>query len=444
MSIINPSVMMSNQRIVIESIINSPITMSKYIHYTDSNIYPLISYNDPNICCILNNILFSNSCNGLTITPLGPSGKIGVPYIIKSSDGLDLVVKVSKLGKLFSDYKTNPPTSLSSITNSELELNQCINKVPLSHIRYLASDEFTNETLIAYVLNILTFKYNLPPLFVKHYQGAICSNTDLYGLNIMENCDLGSLDKLPNHPDFLKYLDEYNIVDNNLDLLAFLVNSDTIFQILSQITCSLHMLQNYLGFISGDLKAGNVFVKSDPINTNYMGIKLNSPFTCKIADYGKSSCMYPLHDGTYLRFYNDSSLADLYLSLHPFSPNIELIENDYYYTVDYTFSAQVHTRTMHMGIPFYKSFDLYTVLVSMLTHPAFFYMFFSNTTLKQIFWDSIWYNSYESEEAINRIRQHVVKGTGRSINDAISILLGLKLKCKAVNIVLGKTLTYQS
>lgn len=308
--------MLARQKDVMRAIFYLPAVLSKYVHYRGSAPVefrgvsipippqPFIPYNDSNICCLLDKISYTSrgdvkvqpgledtaeACKPLTVSALGPKGKIGIPYIVKSDNGTKLVVKLSKLDKLYSRYHIDPPTSLSDIDS--FGLRQCISKVRLSKIRYLASDEFTNETLIAYTLNLLAEEASLPRLFVKHYQGAICSNPttdETFGLNIMENCDLGSLDKLSEHINFAKYMKEYTINDNGREILGFLVDPDIIFQILTQITAGLDMLQNYAGFVSGDLKAGNVFVKSEPIDTEYMGIKLKGDFTCKIADYGKS------------------------------------------------------------------------------------------------------------------------------------------------------------
>jgi hypothetical protein len=36
---------------------------------------------------------------------------------------------------------------------------------------------------------------------------------------------------------------------------------------------------------------------------------------------------------------------------------------------------QIYTRTRHMGIPYYKAFDFYTLLVSILTIPSFYFFY---------------------------------------------------------------------
>src|SRR5205085_7919425 len=279
----------------------------------------------------------------------------------------------------------------------------CLTNVNLNNIRYIASDEFTNETLIAYVLNYIMKDRLLPQLFVRHYIGAICPDdcADIYGLNIMEYCDLGVLDNINTSNDyFTQYIKEYNI---NNEFIEFLLDPEIIFHIFAQITVGIHMLQSYTAFISGDLKAGNVFIKSDPIDMMYQGIKLHADFTCKIADYGKSSCMLPRTDGTSLRFFTESFLSNVYLKIHPFEPDVTRAAGEYYYTIGNLLDVQLYTRIRHAGVPFYRSFDYYTVLVSILTIPVFHYMFFATERLLQTFWDPVWIDE-DGEEAIDRIK----------------------------------------
>lgn len=446
--------MLQQQKDVIRFLTYAPSFLVDYIHYRGSKpveftginlpipSIPLIPYNDGQFCCLLDKISGSddthNACRNLDVKPLGPRGKIGVPYIINDTEGTELVVKLTKIDKLYSIYRSSPPTSLDFLIGKRNEIRHCMSDIELRNIRYIASDEFTNETLIAYVLNYLSTLTSLPPLFVRHYQGAICvsSSGEMYGLNIMENCDLGSLDKVTSHSKFSQYMGEYDIEDNGRTFRTLLVSSEVIRQILTQITVGLHMLQSNVNFISGDLKAGNVFLKSESIDTQYLGVKLHSSFTCKIADYGKSSCMLYKSKKVGIRFYNDSTLANAYLSFHPFEDDIYTEDGEYFYTISPLFIAQIYTRTRHMGIPFYLSFDYYTLIVSMLTNPRFYYMFFGNELLRTTFWNPIW--KHDGPEAMNRIHQYVLEGTGQSLNDSITILRGLRLKCNAVHIILTK------
>jgi hypothetical protein len=455
--------MLSNQRDIIRALTYSPSILVQYIHYRGSQEIefksssisipqiPFIPYNDPNICCIVNKIenTTDEQCPNVSVRPLGPKGKVGIPYIVTNGNSTT-IAKLTKIDKLFSKYHTTPPTSLSSFikSRSDESIKQCISDIPLNNIRYIASDEFTNETLIAYVLNYLVIENarvgnQLPILFVQHYQAGICGKN--IGINIMEYCDMGTLDNLPRHSKFISNVQDYMVNNDGQQAIISLADSVSIQQILTQIAVGLNMLQSLVNFTSGDLKAGNIFIKSDPLDMKYLGITLKAPFTCKIADYGKSSCMLYKPNGetlTGIRFFNESDLADVYLYFHPFEDNIIMEDGEYYYTVENTFNSQVYTRTRHMGIPFYHSFDYYTVLVSMLTNPAFYYMFFATDILRRIFWDPIW-GSNAGTKAMKRIRGYVIEGKGQSINDAINILRGLRLKCSALALVIKQLQTIE-
>lgn len=379
-----------------------------------------ISVNDPLSCCIKN-----NTCPNINITPLGKQGKVGIPYILTTHDRT-YIVKLSELSETLScKYELRPPTSLKGIG-----VIKCISDINLNNITYIASDEFTNETLISYILNYLTIFTYIPPLYVKHYKGSVCDNT---GLNIMEYCDLGSLDSISTNIFFKNNISPYNIEFRGRKFVIPLLDHEIIFKIFQQLVCAIYMLQFHLDFTSGDLKAGNVFVKSEPIDTIYYGIPLQANFTCKIGDYGKSSCMLYKNNGG-IRFYNTNATAKIYLTLHPFIPDID---DNNYYTIGKILDYQIFTRTRHMGIPYYHSFDYYTILISFLSNKYIFYMFFATEYLRNIFWDPVW-DVADSEKCIKRIEKMILAGKGYSIRDTLDILKQFKLRCDALQIVFAK------
>lgn len=456
--------MINKQIDIVQAFIFAPRHLSKYVHYRDGQVklrfknssisdvvVPIIPYNDPELCCILNSIkepsksspaeissisLSNETCLYQNVKPLGPRGAVGVPYIVTVNNNT-MIAKLTTLDGVYSKYLKDPPSKITGYPSSQIITRNCLVDIRVNNIKYIASDEFTNETLIAYILNYLAHQQSIPPLFVRHYQAAICDDPttgESFGLNLMENCDLGPLDKLSNHPDFASHVFTYNVNDAGSQKILQLVEPETILQILTQITVGLHSLQTFINFTSGDLKAGNIFVKSDSIDTRYMGIPIIAPFTCKIADYGKSSCMLYKGEDHGIRFYNDSPLANVYLSLHPFENDIIRDDGEYFYSISSILNVQLYTRTRHMGIPFYHSFDYYTVIVSILTHPAFYYPFFATDYLRKIFWDPIW--KYDGPTVMEKIKVHVDNGTGSSINDALDILKGVSLRCNAVQTVI--------
>lgn len=395
---------------------------------------PFISHNDVHMCCILHAIrgtVPENLCEDVNVRALGPAGKVGTPYLL-TSDNQTLIVKVSEVDTAYTKYQQKPPTSLDKL--NVVSVRECITKFPIHNIRYMVSDEFTNETLIAYVLNYLASQVPLPPLFVIHYDAGICTDQNVtYGMNIMEYCDLGPLDEF-----VPPYAITSDITYRGTTQRITIASEDDVFAIFTQLTVALDMLESNIGFTSGDLKAGNVFVKSDAIDYEYKGIQLKAPFTCKIGDYGKSSCMIRRSTGTALRFYTDSKLARAYLKIHPFDPEVQERDGVMYYTLGALTNLQLATRTRHMGIPFYMSMDYYTILVSLLTRPAYFYTFFSSEKLLSTFWQPVWNPGESSQDTIDMIYKYVLDNSGRSINDALNILKGRNLRCDAVEAVIRK------
>ena len=431
----------SQQIQIIETITAQPNLTAFAVHNSEnlpSDIIsiapPFISHNDASMCCILHAIrgtIAESMCEDINVRALGPTGKVGVPYLL-TRDNQTLIVKVSEVDAPYTKYQEKPPTSLNKL--NIVGVRACLTKVPVQNIRYMVSDEFTNETLIAYVLNYLASKVSLPPLFVIHHDAGVCTDQGVtYGMNIMEYCDLGPLDEF-----VPAYAIQSNITYRGRTQRIKIASENDVYAVLTQLTVALDMLESNIGFTSGDLKAGNVFVKSDAIDYEYKGIHLQAPFTCKIGDYGKSSCMIRRSTGTALRFYTDSKLARAYLKIHPFDPNIQEYDGVMYYTLGTLTNLQLATRTRHMGIPFYMSMDYYTILVSLLTRPAYFYTFFSSEKLLSTFWQPVWNPNESSQDLIDMIYNYVLDNSGRSINDALNMLKGRSLRCDAVTAVMKK------
>lgn len=448
---LEPLLNTEHQTIIISMLELIPETLTPYIHYageesilTPYNIIVPVIPRDNNLGCRLVNHIGREHYVDISITALGPGGKIGIPYLLQDQDGNKLIMKLSKITDYKSEFSLTPASNTSN--NSKL----CLSKTNLYDMSFIKSDEFTNETLVGYILNG-KIKDTDPQFFVKHYQGYICQNIgdinkgsllnrkifsegDKLGVNIMEYCDLGMVSTIAQHRYFKQFMAKYHVNHLGTASVKELFNVDLIKCILTQIVVGLDVMQTRCGFTSGDLKAGNVFIKSDPVDVEYRGIRIEAPFSCKIADYGKSSAQITQRDGHAVRFYTDNKWANIYLTLHPFENEFYLSEGELYYRPD-LLPTQMYTRTRHMGIPYYQSFDYYTFLVSFLTIPEVYYTFFSNVELMQIFW----YTAFD-ESTANSVRKeiyrHVVDGTGAKYADALSIIRTSALKCDAIELVI--------
>jgi hypothetical protein len=430
------------QKEIVEDLLNSPFPIIENIHQTTQlmrHCCPLIPHNDPDVCCILNpnNLSFAGLCQA-QIRLLGPRGKIGVPYLVTLSDGTQLVAKSSRISSLHGTYRRDPPSAISRLQGREQEVVACLSNIPLDKLRYLGTDEFTNETLIGYLINYASAQADVPGLFLIHYWATVCGDVRKYpvtGINITEYCDLGNLIEFTTNEGGKPYRGRYRLNQGQEQSVLELVGSEFVFEIIKQIVVALHFLQKTLYFASGDLKAGNVFVKSEPINEVYLGIPLRAPFRCKIADYGKSSCVIN-QDKVALRFYNQSTLADIYLALQPFALNTgKTVDGTYYYIISHFLISTFYARSRHMGIPFYASFDTYLIVISMLLIREYYYTFFSVDYLRQL-WDILWVEPQDSKIVQDRIYQAFSKGSALSVSDAVNVLQDVRLRCDVTQALL--------
>ena len=84
-----------------------------------------------------------------------------------------------------------------------------------------------------------------------------------------------------------------------------------------------------------------------------------------MADYGKSSATFQTDEGPVRLFWEPEQTTtklfrDSQKKIHPFIPEIR---NDTYKTTDAS-TIVVYNRLRMMGIPYYKSYDVYMFLIS--------------------------------------------------------------------------------
>lgn len=375
--------------------------------------------------------------NNTEIKLLGQRGRIGVPYIltVNRPNGYEqYVLKKSPVVPAIL-YSRTPPTDLQNLIPYKNDLQIC-GFPSLENLNYIGSDEFTNETLIAYILDYVYSRYGLNQqgmkTYLKHFLGFVCKSN---GYNLMEYADLGTLDRIGDDDKWQAYRHSIPIFSNTNVSRREVVKPEYLIKIFKQVIANLHFLQTTIQFTSSDCKSANIFVSNQPIKVDYEGLILDCPFTCKIGDYGKSSLTIGLtNQNIPYRLFNRDWKSDQYLRFSPFTPHIETLEDIPYYTVSNLFLAQLYTRLRHMGIPFYLSFDTYTFIVSMLLDPAVFYSFFGNDDMVKYIWEPLWFQD-DLQEIFSRIQKSISQGKGGSYQNTVPLLMNIKLKCHATTIL---------
>jgi len=205
-----------------------------------------------------------------------------------------------------------------------------------------SGDSFTIQTCLHLILNEILGDL---PNYVYQYDAFYCQKKDgkISGYNLMEIAEYG---------DLSSYLEKDEVV----------INDQFLFDLMRQILIPLAILKSQkFGFCHSDLKCRNVFVARDP----------NGRPIYKLADFDKSSIFW-----RGIRFFNQSSLVpSTSWGPYPSEPNSD---GEPVYSLGAIFSRlglgavdklKVQAQTMHSPFPFFMSYDLYTMVLSLLREP---------------------------------------------------------------------------
>lgn len=401
-----------------------------------------IDTNNTDICCLIKGLdcnLVSDKINTVQ------SGKVGTTSVVTLKNNKKIVLKIIQI-KPFAVYYTYPVNPHPIIESS------CVGHS--NKVAFLGTDVFTNEYILANLLSYIFKSSGLPSLSVEHITSSICqdSNLGITGASVIEHANFGSVAILPTTLSFEKYFQTIPVSLMKTDGLHHtrVFTKDTILNIAKQIVISYDYLNNF-DFNHSDSKISNALVFDTPTSFEYKGLTVNSPFTVKISDFDKASITVNIPTSTqngvdialppinstknspgdmpdFVRFFNKSFIADAYFKLFPFCPTVGNINGESFYKTDTTFNHQLFAQSRHTGLPFYRSYDIYTFMVSFLMMPEVFYLVFNDAELQIKLWEPLWFPD-DSSYMFVKIRDSVESNTDPSFNNVVSILSKIKLKC---------------
>lgn len=414
---------------------------------------PDFLYNNPDICCLLHNTDPNNSiCLGTNQGYLGKKGKIGIPYLVEI-EGQTFILKTTQPGRLSLVYRERPPSNVQKFQQKLLQSPSRCGYSDMQNYKFLGGDEFTNEMLVGFILDAyFTLRHQdngnstrFYP-YITYYLSSVCNDTQrgliltsqrLIGVHLIEYANLGTLWDFSRSNNSQEYRIVHRDPIDNIQLE--ILRPEITALILRQVISALHILQNELQFNHGDLKLENIFVSSEPSQGDYEGLDVTAPFTCKIADYGKSSLTVESVQTSFCRIYNRSWLADRYLYLVPFNPmvNIDRIgeQEEPYFIIQGFLDVQLYTQTRHMGLPFYLAYDTYSFLVSMLLNPTFYYSFFSQDVFITQLWNPMWFGN-DARRMQHKIKSQHHNARAQSTGLVLDLLRGIRLRCNGTQVLL--------
>ena len=373
------------QAILIECLRSKPVYTFQQLNNNvniDGLQLPLVRRITTGLCCITKR---GSACPpGWNVRELGTRGKVGVPYTMIRG-GKRILVKVG-------DFKG----TVVNYSDDVVEL-----------------DEFTNETIIAYILNSLFDRENVPLLAVRHLDAVYCPSISA-GYNVMELANGGNLQGLD------VVFDHLRSDCSNIPKVVGIFH-----KVLSQLLVCLKFLQLRCEFTSGDLKAENVVIHHEPIDALYnLGdrhVRLEAKFRCLLVDFGKCSVtMTNIQTGKPYRIHSSNKLFDVFKRVTKESP----IDTDVK-SYELRGAMAVHlAQARHGSKRYYPSFDWYTLILSLLTLDSFRHIMFVDDEegfLKRTWWYPLWQDKEQADRMEDKVMSFCISRV-RTIMQPLSLI----------------------
>lgn len=453
------------------------------LYYQDNGQILSRYFNDDSICCLGNMDANENNhqcmIGTLSLQNTDQDNDINT-YLVDVAEYSDYqiqpiyILKASFMRDFDMNYRDKPGNVIEQLSKKRDIVKTCLYKNELisTDVKYIGSDLFTNDTIIAYIIDYIMTNFsttlvqnnNSHPYmatYTKYYTSSVCNqhipgplgkDIKTYGLNLIEYCDLGTLYSIGQAEIFLPYRIEKTISDfrkvdyteispydlltpnrcnfnepNQFKFTTMVINPIFISLIIKQVIVTLAFLQDTIYFNHGDPRVNNILISSDPCNVSYLGVDIDAPFTCKITNFDTSALSLKL-GSYYHRFYHRIWLSDRFIDTDPFVTNINQSDNTPYYSFDDNFDIISYNRVRQIGFPFYQTFDTYIFIISLLMIPEVFYEVFSNKDLQTRVWDILWFPD-DNNLAFTRLDRFIQRREQNSLSNIIILLRNLKLKC---------------
>lgn len=238
---------------------------------------------------------------------------------------------------------------------------------------------------------------------------------------------------------------EYNYEDR-IDLNSVTKDMKNPDEIEGYTLCLLSLLDflyTTVGFVHSSIDSNALNLVKEPLKGKYRNAKWDSKYSLQLDNFDKCSLTFPstLNDeDCKIRLMtsndnNDNSLTPF----HPQTKKVEFNEDGREYTViTYSFDSvdDVLNITTNSGLPYYRSFDIYCMLITLHHYDWFHSAVMNSPRLKIMFWDLMWVNDEDKNKISKRLEKSRSNNQNPKIQDVLKVLKGMTLRCDYANIVL--------
>ena len=292
-------------------------------------------------------------------------------------------------------------TKIHDKLSIDSELNYTLSTI--NNIKFVGLHTFTLDTIVTYIVNnLFRNKLNVAST-IQQYGASLCPK---FGIQLFENANGGDLRSFIIKND--KLLTKHGYIQKIAD--KPFIRRDLFKTILLQTLTSLLYAQTKLNYIHNDLKLDNVLINFTLDETTGK-LKLQT----KLADNGKASVKF---DNTVIFLHKQKKelLSEYDKYFDPAS----------IYEVPRTF---VLKRNSEMSL-YYSSFDIYLLIVSLLTETAylntFFYQFDENSMFYKC-WKILFPDPATFDIMTKRVKKIFKNFTKETARASIKELVGIKL-----------------
>lgn len=327
------------------------------------------------------------------------------------------------------------------LTSADLSFNQRSGKCyPSNYTQRIGSDLFTHELLSSLLLHqyssgVLTYRLAtlcgepIPESFPSfpHYipiwtgtesamggtpsfgyiqvsrsfQRSANPHRGLVGLLFYKDNVISTLEQLGDNPSPSEKME----FDQSL---YSVLNRHTLLDIVRSLLETLNELQRSVSFQHGHLMCRSVYWVE---NQGW-----------QIGDLERSLFLISIKGTPYL-FY--PHIEDVY-GPRPLNFYLDWYTDEPYYQIETISPSEAHFR----GLPFFNSFDTYTLLISLVLIPAFGIPILSDSRLRRCLWEPLWFLPdlhVMENRVISTYRQELSK---QNFDKILSLLRGVRLKCR--------------